>query len=610
MCGLVGATAQKDVTPFLIEGLKRLEYRGYDSAGLSILDGKGALKLRRCVGKVDNLEAHLNGDDWSSRLGIGHTRWATHGIPDERNAHPHLSGNQIAVVHNGIIENHLAIREFLQEYGYGFGSDTDTEAIAHLIHYHYQFSGNLMAAVKQTVLKLKGAFAIAAIARTEPGTLILARQDSPLVIGVGEEQQFAASDVAALLPVTRHVIHLENGDIAELTCTNVNIHDRDGGVAIRALKQVKDFNGSIGRGTYPHFMLKEIFEQPKVVGETLRGHLAGDHLFEDSLGLAAAGLLERIRAVHMVACGTSHHAAEVGRYWIESMANLPCSVDLASEFRYRTPHVPADCLMIGLSQSGETADTLGAMRYATDVGYLATLAVCNVPESSLVRESDLSLLTRAGPEVGVASTKAFTTQLISMLVITLLLARRNGMDHATERSILEQLSHLDEHINTVLKLSPIIRNVAAKLVDYDHALFLGRGPMYPIAKEGALKLKEISYIHAEGYAAGELKHGPLALVDEEMPVIALAPNNGWIHKLKSNLQEVRSRGGELFVFTDTNADVRNEVGLTVITLPVVDDLSAPIVYSVAMQLLAYHAAVIRGTDVDRPRNLAKSVTVE
>lgn len=609
MCGLIGAIAQKNVTPILVEALQRLEYRGYDSAGVAVIDNNRRMNIRRRVGKVSELEHSLNTAALDSPLGIGHTRWATHGEPLERNAHPHVSRDEVAVVHNGIIENHETIKIRLEQQGYVFNSDTDTEVIAHSVHLHLAMGISLFEAVQGAVMEFTGAYAIAVLAVSEPETLVVARKGSPLVIGVGEDEQYVASDVTALLPLTQRFIFLEEGDVAELKRGDVSIVDHRGNVAVRPVRDLRLTADSTDKGSYRHFMLKEIHEQPKALADTMAGRITGCSVLGRDLGFSSRELLKQIEHVHIVACGTSNHAAQVARYWLESLSGLHCSVELASEYRYRDPVIPRGSLFVGISQSGETADTLAALRYAKTAGYLATFAICNVPESSLMREADLSLLTRAGPEMGVASTKGFTTQLLSLLMITGLLSHRNDAeDH--ERAIVEQLHTLTEAIEAVLEMDQTIAQLAAKIAAHPHALFLGRGVMYPIAQEGALKLKEISYIHAEAYAAGELKHGPLALVDADMPVIAIAPRDGWIDKVKSNLREVAARGGKLYVFTDAGTEMTSGPGTTIIEMPRAAPILAPITYTVALQLLAYHAAVIKGTDVDRPRNLAKSVTVE
>ncbi len=610
MCGIVGAVAERNIVPVLIEGLRRLEYRGYDSAGLAVI-GNGKLARVRTVGKVKKLEEALAAAPAGGATGIAHTRWATHGAPSERNAHPHLSQAGIAIVHNGIIENHEALRADLERRGYRFESETDTEVIAHRIHYHLQGEHDLFAAVRATVAELQGAYALAVISEQEPGRMLVARAGCPVVIGLGVEENFVASDVAALLPVTRRFMFLEEGDLAELRRTSVRITDRYGHTVERAVRESELSADAAEKGPYRHFMLKEIHEQPRAIADTLAERVANGRLLEAAFGPAAAEIFKRTACVHIVACGTSYHAASVVRYFIEQICRIPCAVDIASEYRYRNPLVPRDTLFVTISQSGETADTLAALRLARQSGYLSTLAICNVPESSLVRESDLVMLTRAGPEIGVASTKAFTTQLTALAMLTIALARHHGADAEREHGLVSRLVELPGMIEKVLTLDPLIHRLAERFADKHHTLFLGRGALYPIAMEGALKLKEISYIHAESYPAGELKHGPLALVDADMPVIAVAPNNDLLEKLKSNLMEVRARGGELIVFADPESGLQPSDGVTVIEMPKhVTYFQAPAVYTVPLQLLAYHVAILKGTDVDQPRNLAKSVTVE
>lgn len=611
MCGIVGAIAERDVTPLLLEGLRRLEYRGYDSAGVAIVDGDGSLGRRRVQGKVEGLRAALEADPMRGHVGIAHTRWATHGVPNERNAHPHFSGDRIALVHNGIIENHDALRAELEAKGFKFASDTDTEVVAHLIHDAVDCGDDLYAAVQRAVRRLEGAYALVVIDRTAPGRLVAARMGCPVVIGRGIGENFVASDVSALLPVTRRFQFLEDGDVALLTREAVTLQDAHGAEVERPVRESELSADAVERGEYRHYMLKEIFEQPRAIAETLEERFSDKHVLEAAFGPDADALFAKARNVHIVACGTSYHAGLVARYFIEQYAKLPCSVEVASEYRYRDPVVPPDTLFVTISQSGETADTLAALRMAKDAGYLATLGICNVPESSLVRESDLVLMTRAGPEIGVASTKAFTTQLVGLILLTVVLAKRNGLDAEREAKIIQGLREIAGHVEQCLKLNESIQQLAERFVHKNHALFLGRGVHYPIALEGALKLKEISYIHAEAYPSGELKHGPLALVDENMPVVAIASNNELVEKLKSNLHEVRARGGELFVFADPDAGIKTEPGITVLHLPKhTGPLTEPIVYTIPLQLLAYHVAVLRGTDVDKPRNLAKSVTVE
>ena len=614
MCGIVGASAQRDVEPILLEGLRRLEYRGYDSAGLALVHD-GALDRTRAVGKVQALADRLDEAPRPGSLGIAHTRWATHGGVSEANAHPHVSTERVAVVHNGIIENFEPLRARLVDQGYEFTSQTDTEVIAHLVDSHLGSGTDLAGAVRATVNELHGAYALAVVCRDDPQTLVATRSGSPLVLGVGIGEHFVASDVAALLPVTRNFVYLEEGDLVIMSAERYDILDGEGEVVEREVKETGLSISATEKGDYRHFMLKEIYEQPRALAETWQGRISADDIFASSISAEAKTLLEGVEAIHIVACGTSHHAGLVARYWLESMARIPCNVELASEYRYRDPVVPKNCLFVTLSQSGETADTLAALRYAKSLGngrdnntggYMATLAICNKPETSLTRESDLVLMTHAGPEIGVASTKAFTTQLLCLLLLTGMLER----DSADRRALAQDIHRVAEAVEQVLELDDAIRKLAEEFVDKQHALFLGRGPMYPIAMEGALKLKEISYLHAEAYAAGELKHGPLALVDEKMPVIAVAPKNDWLEKVKSNLQEVRARGGKLYVFADAEAGLDTGPGITVLDMPHVDETLAPIAYTVPLQLLAYHVAVAKGTDVDQPRNLAKSVTVE
>jgi len=611
MCGIVGAVAERDVVPILIEGLKRLEYRGYDSAGVAVLNGSRKLKRLRTVGKVRMLQEALAADPTEGHLGIAHTRWATHGVPSERNAHPHISRDGIAIVHNGIIENYEELREELTRLGYEFTSETDTEVIAHRIHFHRQKLRDMFKAVRATVAELEGAYALAVVSEEDSDCIVLARAGCPVVIGVGQSENFVASDVAALLPVTRKFIFLEEGDVAEIRHASIRILDGDGNTAQRPVRESALSADAAEKGEYPHYMLKEIYEQPRAIAQTLEERVTAGKLLEAAFGPSATEIFSRTAAVQIVACGTSYHAGVVAKYYIEQISRLPCWVEIASEYRYRNPVVPQITLFVTISQSGETADTLAALRMAKQAGYLSTLSICNVPESSLVRESELVLLTRAGPEIGVASTKAFTTQLVALGMLVVALAKFNGSDGERERGLVQRLVEIPGLIEKTLHLDPIIKKLAERFADKHHALFLGRGQMYPVALEGALKLKEISYIHAEGYPAGELKHGPLALVDADMPVITVAPNNDLLEKLKSNLQEVRARGGELFVFADPESGIESSDGVTVIHMPKhVSHFQAPAVYTVPLQLLAYHCAILRGTDVDQPRNLAKSVTVE
>ena len=611
MCGIVGAVADRNVVPILMEGLRRLEYRGYDSAGIAVLNGSRHLTRLRTVGKVHKLDEALAHTPTDGKTGIAHTRWATHGVPSERNAHPHISRDGLAVVHNGIIENHEALRADLERRGYQFDSETDTEVIAHRIHYHLAMVGDLFAAVRATVAELEGAYALLVVSEHDPERLITAREGCPIVVGLGADENFVASDVAALLPVTRRFIFLEEGDVAEVRRTTVRIIDHRGQPVERPVRESELTASAAERGPYPHYMLKEIHEQPRAISDTLQERVANGRLLEAAFGPAANAVFKRTQAVHIVACGTSYHAGCVARYFIEQIAKLPCAVEIASEYRYRQPLVPPNALFVTISQSGETADTLAALRLAKESGYLAALAICNVPESSLVRESELVMLTRAGPEIGVASTKAFTTQLTALGMLVVALARHSGSDAEREHNLVHRLIELPSLVEKTLALDPVVRELAERFAHKHHALFLGRGALYPIALEGALKLKEISYLHAEGYPAGELKHGPLALVDADMPVVTVAPNNDLLEKLKSNLMEVRARGGELFVFADPESGIRPSEGVTVIEMPRhVTYFQAPVVYTVPLQLLAYHTAILKGTDVDQPRNLAKSVTVE
>jgi len=606
VCGIVGAASTRDIVPVLIQGLKRLEYRGYDSAGLAVLDPR--LTRARSVGRVAELErqsASVHGP-----TGIAHTRWATHGRPAEHNAHPHASGH-LALVHNGIIENHEAIRQRLAAQGYVFESETDTEVVAHLVHSLMAAGAGLFQALRRATAELQGAFALAVVSEREPGVVAAARRGAPLLIGVGEGENFLASDASALIGVTSRVIYLEEGDCAELTAAGYRVFDQ-GGVRVDRTVHLSQLSGdAVELGPYQHYMQKEIFEQPGAVSATLEMVTSASALAPNLFGIDAEPVLREVRNVLIVACGTSYHAGMVARYWLESVAGVPCSVEVASEYRYRESVVTPDTLVIAISQSGETADTLAAMEHARSLGHRSVLAICNVPESSIVRRADLRFLTRAGPEIGVASTKAFTTQLAALFVLVMVLARLNGrLTPAREAELLEQLRHLPGALRQVLAVEPAVRGWAQEFAARRHALFLGRGIHYPIALEGALKLKEITYIHAEAYAAGELKHGPLALVDADMPVVAVAPNDALLEKLKSNLQEVRARRGELYVFADQDAAIAESDGVKVIKLTDHAGLLSPILHVLPLQLLAYHAALARGTDVDKPRNLAKSVTVE
>ena len=611
MCGIVGAVAERNITAILIEGLKRLEYRGYDSAGLAVLTQNGELQRRRRIGKVSELEAAVAAEPLAGQLGIAHTRWATHGAPTEGNAHPHFSGNEVAVVHNGIIENHEELREELKGLGYVFTSQTDTEVIVHLIHHTLKSVPDLTDALKAAVKRLHGAYGLALISTKQPDRLVAARSGSPLVIGLGLGENFLASDQLALRQVTDRFMYLEEGDIAEIRRDQVAIWDQQGNKVQRETVQYHEGAEAADKGTYRHFMLKEIREQPSVVQRTLEGRLGKDNVLVQAFGPQAAELFAKVRNVQIVACGTSYHAGMVARYWLESLAGIPCQVEVASEFRYRKVVVQPDTLFVSISQSGETADTLAALRNAKELGFLGSLAICNVGISSLVRESDLTLLTLAGPEIGVASTKAFTTQLVSLMLLTLALGQVRGtLEAGVEAELVEELRRLPARLGEALAMDATVEKIAELFADKHHTLFLGRGAQYPVAMEGALKLKEISYIHAEAYPAGELKHGPLALVDNDMPVVTVAPNNELLEKLKSNLQEVRARGGELVVFADEQAGMTNGEGTHVIKVPHIADALAPILYTIPLQLLSYYVAVLKGTDVDQPRNLAKSVTVE
>ncbi len=611
MCGIVGAIAERNITPILVEGLKRLEYRGYDSAGVAVFTNDGALDRRRRVGKVAELEQALAEQPLVGRLGIAHTRWATHGAPSERNAHPHFSGEQLAVVHNGIIENYEALREQLKSLGYAFTSDTDTEVIVHLLNHKLKTIPDLADALKAAVPELHGAYGLAVISASQPDRLLAARSGSPLVIGLGLGENFLASDQLALRQVTDRFIYLEEGDIAEIRRDSVQIWDEHGSAVQREQVQYHEGAEAADKGEYRHFMLKEIHEQPKVVQRTMEGRLGADHVLVNAFGPRAAELFAKVRNVQIVACGTSYHAGMVARYWLEGLAGIPCQIEVASEFRYRKVVVQPDTLFVTISQSGETADTLAALRNAKELGYLTSLAICNVGTSSLVRESDLTLLTQAGPEIGVASTKAFTTQLVGLMLLTLSLGQVRGtLEAGVEAGLVEELRRLPTRLGEALAMDKTVEKVAELFAEKHHTLFLGRGAQYPVAMEGSLKLKEISYIHAEAYPAGELKHGPLALVDSDMPVVTVAPNNELVEKLKSNLQEVRARGGQLIVFADREAGIENGEGTHMVAMPHIDDALAPILYTIPLQLLSYYVAVLKGTDVDQPRNLAKSVTVE
>src|SRR6187397_1702195 len=592
MCGIVGAIAERNVVPILMEGLRRLEYRGYDSAGIAVLNGTAKLKRLRTVGKVKVLQDAIEADPTHGKVGIAHTRWATHGVPSERNAHPHISLGGLAIVHNGIIENHEELRDELTKAGYKFTSETDTEVIAHRVHFHLTSQKDLFKAVRATVAELEGAYALAVVSETEPERIILAREGCPVVVGLGVDENFVASDVAALLPVTRRFMFLEEGDIADIRRTSIKVLDKNGDTAERPVRESELSADAAEKGQYRHFMLKEIHEQPRAIADTLAERVANGRLLEAAFGPAATEIFKKVEHVHIIACGTSYHSGVVARYFIEQICKLPCTVEIASEYRYRNPVVPKNSLFVTISQSGETADTLAALRLAKQAGYLSSLAICNVPESSLVRESELVMLTRAGPEIGVASTKAFTTQVAALGMLVVALAKGRTADAERERSLVQRLIEIPSMVEKTLALDPVIYDLAKRFADKQHTLFLGRGALSAIAMEGALKLKEISYIHAEAYAAGELKHGPLALVDADMPVITVAPNNDLLEKLKSNLMEVRARGGELYLFADEGV-AHGMTGRHVVSMPAAGIIAAPVVSTIPLQLLAYHIAVLR-----------------
>jgi glucosamine--fructose-6-phosphate aminotransferase (isomerizing) len=610
MCGIVGAAAERNVVGILLEGLQRLEYRGYDSAGLTVLNAEQDLKRYRAVGKVQALKDTCRAESPKGSIGIAHTRWATHGKPTQTNAHPHLSSDTVSLVHNGIIENHEALRQELTAQGYRFESETDTEVMAHLIHHLVAGCGDFRQGVTEALTRLEGAYAIAVQHRDFPDRLIGARQGSPLVVGLGIGENFIASDPQALRPVTDRFIYLEEGELVELTQSEVSIFGgREDSVASRAVT-LDSRDDAADKGTFRHFMLKEIYEQPNAIRNTLQGRIGKNSILSQAFGVEAGLLFERTQAVQIVACGTSYYSALVAKYWVEALTGLICQVEIASEWRYRTVAVAPNTLFLTISQSGETADTLAALRQSKSLGYLGSLCICNVPNSSLVRESDLCLMTEAGTEIGVASTKAFTTQLADLLMFAMALGKYHGLPPETESELVQALHDLPTRLEETLEVDQQVKAWAEQFIAKDHALFLGRGLHYPIAMEGALKLKEISYIHAEGYPAGELKHGPLALVDEQMPVVCVAPTDELLEKVKSNLQEVAARGGSLYVFTDHQADFSDLSETQVIILPTVHPMLAPIAFVLPLQLLSYHVAVLRGTDVDQPRNLAKSVTVE
>ena len=610
MCGIVGVVAGRNIPSILLQGLQRLEYRGYDSSGVAVIDEAGELSVCRRPGKVQNLLQAMEDQPIRGKTGIAHTRWATHGIVNEVNSHPHSSGQRVSLVHNGIIENHNVLRDELKKAGYVFASDTDSEVVVHLIDSYLEQGHSLLESVRAAIKRLEGAFAIAAVSPLFPDQIVAARLGCPLVVGKGIDENYVASDVLALNAVTDRFIFLEEGDLVDVKADSLDFWNVDDESVVRASVEVQVGVADIERGNYRHFMQKEIFQQPQVVIDTLEGRIGKTTVLEESLGLGISSVLDDVEAVTIVACGTSFYAANVARYWIEELADIPCQVEIASEFRYRQVARTKKSLFVTLSQSGETADTLAALRKAKESGFLATLTFCNVATSSIVRESDFSFMLHAGTEVGVASTKAFTAQLVDLLLLAILLGRRNADNPGKEQQIVEALHNLPSLIESILGLDGAIASEAERFIDKNHSLFLGRGSLFPIAMEGALKLKEISYIHAEGYAAGELKHGPLALVDEKMPVVAVAPNDELLEKLESNLHEVRARGGELLVFAETGSSFKSEPGVRIVSLPAVDTFLAPIAYTIVLQLLAYHVAVHKGTDVDQPRNLAKSVTVE
>ncbi|MFI4954404.1 MAG: glutamine--fructose-6-phosphate transaminase (isomerizing) [Gammaproteobacteria bacterium] len=613
MCGIVGAIAQRNVEAILVAGLQRLEYRGYDSAGLALLENQ-QLQRRRAEGKVQGLLDVLAEKPIHGKCGIAQTRWATHGVPSERNAHPHFSQDEIAVVHNGIIENFVELRDKLRQAGYPFTSDTDSEVIPHLIHYYYAQHQDPLAAIRAAVAELKGAYALGIIFKNDPNRIWAVRYRIPLVAGLGFGENFFASDYLALLPVTQRFIYLSDGDIVEATCEKIQVYDKEGKLVQRSEHTLTANQDTLDKGQFRHFMAKEIFSQSEAIAATLAGRLGQTQVLPGLLGPHSEKVLENIQAVQIVACGTSYHAALVARYWIERYVRIPCQVEIASEYRYRSPVVSENTLFVVISQSGETADTLSALRLAHDLPYKGYLAICNVAESSIVREAQLVLLTQAGREIGVASTKAFSTQLVALALLMLLLGQRHQMTEQQRGMFINQLEGLPESLSEILALDNSIKNLAQKFADKQNALFLGRGILYPIALEGALKLKEISYVHAEAYPAGELKHGPLALVDRHMPIVAIVAYDELAEKVISNLQEVAARGGQLIIFADERLvqshQLSNLSNATIIALPAIEGIAVPILFAVPLQLLAYHVAVLKGTDVDQPRNLAKSVTVE
>lgn len=613
MCGIIGAIAERNIVNLLVNGLQRLEYRGYDSAGVAVLDADHHLRRIRCTGKVNALQAAVNDDQLDGTVGIAHTRWATHGKPCERNAHPHMAKDRIAVVHNGIIENHNCLRDELTHCGYRFQSDTDTEVIAHLVHRELQAGLSLLDAVKSSVPYLNGAYGAVLMDNADPNRIIVARSGSPLVIGIGNGENYIASDQLALLPVTRKFIYLEEGDIAEISRNSIRIFDHQGNKVERKIHVDNTQIDTAEKGHFPHFMLKEIYDQPQALNAAIDGRIDDMGAMPKIFGPGAEEIFERVENIQILACGTSCHAGAVARYWLESIAGIPCSIEIASEYRYREPVLQSNTLVITISQSGETADTLAALRYAKQSGAIASLTICNVSGSSLVRESDLAFMTRAGIEIGVASTKAFTTQLAGLATLTLTLAQKfatTSQQHAVIRECAKELLELPNVVEQTLMTAPHMANLAKDFLNAEHTLFLGRGTQFPIAQEGALKLKEISYIHAEAYAAGELKHGPLALIDDDMPVIVLAPNDNLSDKLKSNIEEVRARGGRLIVITSENSNFQSDETQRVVRIPGNSYWLAPIIYTLPLQLLSYYVALEKGTNIDQPRNLAKSVTVE
>jgi glucosamine--fructose-6-phosphate aminotransferase (isomerizing) len=610
MCGIVGAVAERNVVEILLEGLKRLEYRGYDSAGVALLDKQGNLSRIRKTGKVKNLAKAVESESAIGTTGIAHTRWATHGGVTEYNAHPHFSSSRVAVVHNGIIENYVSLRKELTAKGYTFSSDTDTETIGHVVHEMLKNGSSLLEAVQSAVKHFDGAYGTVVIDKEDPDKMVVARSGSPLVIGLGLGENFIASDQLALLPVTRRFIFLEEGDVAEVTRRKVTIFDKNGIRVEREIIESTVEHDAGDKGGYRHYMLKEIYEQPAVIRNALQDRVDNIHGLDALFGDGAEEILKKVKHVQIIACGTSYHAGMTARYWLEEHANVSCSVEIASEFRYRKSAVHENSLLVTISQSGETADTLAALRLGKELGYMSALTICNVPGSSLVRESGLAFMTLAGAEIGVASTKAFTTQLTAFLMLTLALGKFNGLSKETSENIIAAIKTIPNKIEEALSTAEAIEKLAEEFAHKHHSLFLGRGPQYPIAMEGALKLKEISYIHAEAYASGELKHGPLALIDDEMPVIVVAPNDELLEKLKSNVEEVRARGGVMYVFADADANFESDQTMRVIDIPHCEDIIAPIVYTIPLQLFSYYVALIKGTDVDQPRNLAKSVTVE